>query len=79
MFHTITARYPGTCQRCGGAIKAGETIRYGGRRRTYHLRAECDRRAEARADRGEDFHLDDDSRDAVAMRYGESFAAGLGR
>ena len=32
----ITARYPGTCRGCGGAIKAGARIGYGGRGVTYH-------------------------------------------
>lgn len=41
MFHTITARYPGICGRCGQPFAAGESIRYGGRRRTYHFAAVC--------------------------------------
>lgn len=41
MFKTITARYAGTCKRCGRAFEAGTRIRYGGFGRTYHLKAEC--------------------------------------
>lgn len=41
MFRTITARFDGTCRRCGGAFEAGDSIRYGGRGRTYHLKREC--------------------------------------
>jgi hypothetical protein len=40
-FRTIVAQFDGVCKRCGGAIKAGQSIRYGGRGRTYHLKAEC--------------------------------------
>ena len=42
MFRTIIAKYAGsTCKRCGATITVGETIRYGGRGRTYHLAAAC--------------------------------------
>lgn len=41
MFHTITAKYAGICGRCGQSFPAGEQIRYGGRRRTYHFAAAC--------------------------------------
>src|SRR5580765_5181176 len=40
-FRTITARFPGTCRRCGNSIAAGTRIRFGGRGLTYHLSAEC--------------------------------------
>lgn len=40
-FKTITARFPGTCRRCGGDIDVGERIRYGGRGRTYHFAGAC--------------------------------------
>lgn len=36
---TITARYPGTCRACRGAINPGDTIRHAGRGRSYH--ADC--------------------------------------
>lgn len=81
-FHTITAKYAGICGRCGQPFPAGEQIRYGGRRRTYHFAAACPSgSAEGdRADRdgakvaaGEDAHLDDDSAEAVAMRSGYTF------
>jgi hypothetical protein len=51
MFRTITARFPGTCRRCGQAIDVGERIRYGGRGRTYHLKADCAIAGEVAADR----------------------------
>jgi hypothetical protein len=41
MFRTITAKYPGTCRRCGGSIQVGECIRYGGYGRTYHFADKC--------------------------------------
>jgi hypothetical protein len=42
MFRTMTAKYAGsTCKRCGATIQIGETIRYGGPGRIYHLAAEC--------------------------------------
>ncbi len=41
MFRTLTAKFPGTCRRCGFAFEAGTRIRYGGRGRTYHFAAEC--------------------------------------
>lgn len=41
MFKTIAAKFPGTCKRCGRGFEAGAKIRYGGRGRTYHLKAEC--------------------------------------
>lgn len=42
MFRTIIAKYAGsTCKRCGATITVGETIRYGGRGRTYHLASVC--------------------------------------
>ena len=40
-FRTIKARFAGTCRRCGSGFAAGESIRYGGRGRTYHLKAAC--------------------------------------
>lgn len=39
-FRTITARYSGSCYRCGGTIEPGDRIRFGNRR-TYHLLADC--------------------------------------
>jgi len=41
-FRTITARYDGTCRRCGETFAAGTKIRHGGRGRSYHLAADCD-------------------------------------
>lgn len=41
MFRTITAKFPGTCKRCLEAINPGDRMRYGGRGRTYHLKADC--------------------------------------
>lgn len=41
MFRTITAKYAGSCRRCDGPIYVGQTIRYGGPGRTYHLAAHC--------------------------------------
>jgi hypothetical protein len=46
MFITITAKYPGTCKRCGGPIEVGDKLRYGGKGLTYHLVADCDRAAQ---------------------------------
>lgn len=40
-FRTLTARYPGTCQRCRRPIAQGDVIRYGGPGRTYHLADAC--------------------------------------
>jgi hypothetical protein len=40
-FKTLTARFAGTCRRCGQPIAVGDTIRYGGRGLTYHLAADC--------------------------------------
>lgn len=40
-FKTITAKYSGTCRRCGNGIQAGSKIRFGGRGLTYHLSAQC--------------------------------------
>lgn len=47
MFTTIIARHPGTCKRCSRQFEAGTRIRFGGRGRTYHLKAECDASASA--------------------------------
>lgn len=56
MFKTITARYAGTCRRCGEAFEAGTRIRYGGRGRTYHLKADCgESEAEVVSTRCEDY------------------------
>jgi hypothetical protein len=42
MFSTITAKYPTTCKRCGGDIRPGDRVRYGGPRvGCYHLAADC--------------------------------------
>ena len=41
MFRTLIAKFPGTCKRCGLAFEAGAKIRYGGRGRTYHFKADC--------------------------------------
>lgn len=41
MFRTITAKYPGSCKRCGGSIYPGDSIRYGGPGRLYHFAATC--------------------------------------
>lgn len=40
-FVTIMAKFPGNCRRCGSPFGAGQTIRWGGRGRTYHLSAVC--------------------------------------
>lgn len=40
-FRTLTARYAGTCRRCGDSFAAGTRIRYGGKGRTYHFANEC--------------------------------------
>lgn len=39
-FTTITAKYPGTCRRCGGAVEPGTRVRYNGRG-LWHLSAQC--------------------------------------
>lgn len=42
MFSTITAKFPTTCKRCGGDIRPGDRVRYGGPRvGCYHLAADC--------------------------------------
>ena len=33
----ITARYKGVCKACGGSIKPGERIEFGGKGQTKHL------------------------------------------
>lgn len=40
MFRTLTAKYPGTCKRCGRPFEKGTTIRYD-RGKAYHMAAEC--------------------------------------
>jgi cell division septation protein DedD len=40
-FRTLTARFAGICGRCNGPITIGQTIRYGGKGRTYHLATAC--------------------------------------
>ena len=40
-FVTITAKYSGTCRRCQGPIRVGQSIRFAGRGLTYHLKADC--------------------------------------
>ena len=41
-FKTITAKYSGsTCRRCNQPIAVGESFRYGGPGRTYHLADRC--------------------------------------
>lgn len=40
-FISLCAKFPGHCRRCGCAFPVGTTIRYGGRRLTYHLAADC--------------------------------------
>lgn len=35
-YKNMTARYSGTCKGCGGDIKPGDRIAWGGRGRTYH-------------------------------------------
>jgi len=40
-FRTITARFAGTCKRCKGPITVGQSIRFGGPGRTYHLADAC--------------------------------------
>lgn len=40
-FRTITARFAGTCRRCGDGFSAGTRIRFAGRGLTYHLKSEC--------------------------------------
>jgi hypothetical protein len=42
MYRTIKAKFAGACRRCGGEIRVGQNIRYGGRGRTYHLKAQCE-------------------------------------
>jgi hypothetical protein len=49
MYTTIIARHPGTCKRCGHNFEAGTRIRFGGRGRTYHLKAECNASADVTA------------------------------
>lgn len=41
MFRTLTAKFPGVCKRCQRSIYVGDTIRYGGPGRTYHLAKVC--------------------------------------
>lgn len=41
MFRTIKAQYVGICRRCNGAIAIGDSIRYGGPGRSYHLAKDC--------------------------------------
>lgn len=41
MFTTIKAKRADVCKRCGTAITVGQRMRYGGRGRTYHLKADC--------------------------------------
>ena len=36
---TMTAKYAGTCRRCGEAFAAGTQILFGGRGRTFHAQA----------------------------------------
>lgn len=40
-FKTITARFPGTCKRCGDPIEVGSKIRWAKRAGSYHLVADC--------------------------------------
>lgn len=40
-WRTITARFDGTCRKCGGRIYAGEPIRYGGRGMVEHTAGRC--------------------------------------
>lgn len=40
-FRTITAKYPGICNRCNGPISVGQKIRYAGPRRLWHFASEC--------------------------------------
>jgi len=40
-FRTITARFAGTCKRCGGAVAPGDKIRWAKRAGTYHLATDC--------------------------------------
>ena len=41
MYRTIKAQFVATCKRCGEAIAVGQSMRYGGRGRTYHLKSQC--------------------------------------
>lgn len=50
MFSTITAKFPTTCKRCGGDIRPGDRVRYGGPRvGCYHLAADCPGRTNSTA------------------------------
>ncbi len=40
-FKTLTAKFPGTCRRCGEAFPKGATIRWSKGAGSYHLAAEC--------------------------------------
>lgn len=40
-FKTITAKYEGTCRRCGGTIHPGERVRWAKGCGTYHLKENC--------------------------------------
>ena len=67
-FTTITARFAGTCRRCGGPIAAGDRIRYGGRNLVYHLASECGTAPVAAGrDRSEDW-MDDPEYHARRLR-----------
>lgn len=40
-FKTITAKYEGTCRRCGGTVHPGEKVRWAKGAGTWHLKADC--------------------------------------
>ena len=46
-FRTLTARFAGICRRCNGPIAVGDTIRYGGKGKTYHLATDCRQQLQA--------------------------------
>lgn len=77
-FSTIAAKYPGRCRRCGGAIAAGEPIRWAPGRGTWHLSDRCglslEEESEARA--GQAVPTDAELAVQHARRYGEAVEVG---
>jgi hypothetical protein len=53
-FVTITTKYPGTCQRCGGAVPVGTRVRFGAGR-IWELAARCANGAQIESGGAEDF------------------------
>lgn len=58
MFRTIKAKFPGVCKRCHASIYVGDSIRYGGPGRTYHLAKVCGEQYRAAQDGGHAPDLD---------------------